>query len=77
MEELLLPPAKPLIYLEVGTKDSHIQYWMNLGLKYYRGDGVEKGISKAIELLERVKENDLFEQEERALLDKIIKNKKI
>lgn len=50
---------------------------MNLGLKYYRGDGVEKDISKAIELLERVKENDLFEQEERALLDKIIKNKKI
>jgi len=44
LEELLLPPAKPLIYLEVGTKDSHIQYWMNLGLKYYRGDGVEKDI---------------------------------
>lgn len=70
-------PARSLSYLEAGTKDSHLYCCMTLGLKYYRGDGVEKDISKAIELVERVKDNDLFEQEVRTLLDKMIKNEKI
>lgn len=70
-------PVKYLMYLEAGAQDSHIHCCMNLGLKYYRGNGVKKDISKAIEFVERVKDNDLFKQEVRALLDKMIKNEEI
>jgi|SRR5690554_305015 len=68
---------KALKYLEAGAKDSHIHCCMNLGLKYYRGDGVEKDFAKAIELVERVKDNDLFKEEVKVLLDKMNQKEKI
>ncbi len=68
---------RALMYLEAGAKDSHIHCCMNLGLKYYRGDGVEKDISKAIEIVERVKDNDLFKQEVEVLLLKMTNEEKI
>ena len=70
-------PDKSLKYLEEGAKDSHIHCCMNLGLKYYRGDGVKKDIVKAIELVEKVKDNELFKQEVEVLLNKMIKEEKI
>lgn len=70
-------PDKSLKYLEEGAKDSHIHCCMNLGLKYYRGDGVKKDIVKAIELVEKVKDDELFKQEVEVLLNKMIKEEKI
>ena len=68
---------KSIMYLEEGAKESHIHCCMNLGLKYYRGDGVEKDFSKAIELVEKVKDNEFFKQEVEALLNKMTKKEKI
>ena len=68
--------ARALKYLQAGAENSNVNCCMTLGLKYYRGDGVEKDVAKAIELLERVKDNDLFKQEVDVLLDKIITKEK-
>lgn len=69
--------ALSLEYMEKGANEGHIHCCMNLGLKYYRGDGVPQNRKTAIEIVERVKNDDLFKREVNVLLDKMIKNEEI
>ncbi|MBK9765314.1 MAG: sel1 repeat family protein, partial [Flavobacteriales bacterium] len=66
-----------LFYMEQGAFEGHVHCCMNLGLKYYRGDGVPQDREKAISLVQRVSGNDLFKQEVTVILGKMIKNETI
>lgn len=66
-----------LKYLEKGAINSHVNCCMTLGLKYYRGDGIKQDVNKAIEIVERVKENEFFKEEVNVILLKMLNNEKI
>lgn len=66
-----------IYYLEKGAEKGNINCCMNLGLKYYRGDGVIQDINKAIEIVERARNNEFFKKEVDIILDKMLKKEKI
>jgi TPR repeat protein len=74
----ILPDQKlALLYMEQGALEGYVHCCMNLGLKYYRGDGVPQDKQKAISLVQKVAGDDYFKQEVTAILGKMIKNENI
>ncbi|ANQ48570.1 sel1 repeat family protein [Flammeovirga sp. MY04] len=67
-------PKRALKHLEESANNQGVNACMTLGLKYYRGEEVSKDREKAIELVSRVKDNDLFKQEIEAILNKMYQN---
>ncbi|MBU3010709.1 sel1 repeat family protein, partial [Polaribacter vadi] len=68
---------KSMLYLEKGAEVFDIYCCPTLALKYYRGDNIEKNSKKAISLLKKVKNNDLFRKEINILLEKMTNGEKI
>jgi len=66
-----------LQYMEQGAFEGHIHCCMNLGLKYYRGDGVPQDKQKAISLVQKVSGDNLLKQEVAVILGKMTNNEKI
>ncbi len=64
-------------YMEKGAELGHVHCCMNLGLRYYKGEGVTQNIKKSIEIVERVRDHEFFKEEVNAILDKMMKNEKI
>lgn len=68
---------KTIKYLIEGVKVNHFNCLMDLALRYYRADGVEKNIQEAIDLVEKATKDEFFGDTAELILRKMNKMEKI